>query len=287
MRQVNYRDPAPSRLHYRMNRLLLTPLFLRFLRIGLPLLLVLALLGAWLGQSDNRAALAGKVSELLDEFQSQPEFLVSELEFIGTDNALEEEIRQVMALELPMSSFDLDLAGKRMVVSALNRVESVEMRVRSGGLLEVNVQERLPVAVWRTRDGLQLVDRNGVFVAPLAARADRIDLPLLVGEGAPRAMDEAREILDAARPLGDDLRGLVRMGDRRWDVALEDGRRILLPADNPVAALERVLAIDAAQDIFDRDIVVVDMRNPARPTIRLGSAAAAAFRRTAGSSGLR
>jgi hypothetical protein len=58
------------------------------------------------------------------------------------------------------------------------------------------------------------------------------------------------------------LRGLVRIGERRWDVVLDRDQRILLPADRRRGALERVIALDEAHELLARDIAVVDMRNP-------------------------
>ena len=65
------------------------------------------------------------------------------------------------------------------------------------------------------------------------------------------------------------MRGLVRMGERRWDVVLDRGQRILLPEANPVRALERVIVLDEVQETLARDVVVVDMRLAARPTLRM------------------
>ena len=41
----------------------------------------------------------------------------------------------------------------------------------------------------------------------------------------------------------------------------------------PVTALERVVILDRAQDILNRDVMAVDMRLSYRPTVRLGEAA--------------
>ena len=54
---------------------------------------------------------------------------------------------------------------------------------------------------------------------------------------------------------------------------LDRGQVIQLPEDRPVAALERVLAMQDAKDILGRDVVLVDIRRPARPTMRLGEGA--------------
>ena len=71
------------------------------------------------------------------------------------------------------------------------------------------------------------------------------------------------------------LRGLVRVGERRWDLVLADGPTIMLPEAEPVAALEQVLALDAAEDLLARAVSHVDMRDPRRPTLRLERMASA------------
>ncbi|MGL4322331.1 MAG: cell division protein FtsQ/DivIB, partial [Paracoccaceae bacterium] len=119
-------------------------------------------------------------------------------------------------------------------------------------------------------------------VASLAARSDRPDLPLIAGEGANTAADEALAVLAAASPLEGRIRGLVRISDRRWDIVLDRDQRILLPAENPVAAVERLLVLDQAQDILARDVAAVDLRIAARPVLRLTPQAQLQLRRAQG-----
>ena len=88
-------------------------------------------------------------------------------------------------------------------------------------------------------------------------------------EGPVARVAEAMEILAAADEISDRLRGLVRMGERRWDVLLDRDQRILLPEVNPVRALERVIVLSEAKDLLARDVVAVDMRLSARPTLRM------------------
>ena len=48
---------------------------------------------------------------------------------------------------------------------------------------------------------------------------------------------------------------------------------------NPVDALEQVIALDQAQDLLNRDIAAVDMRNAHRPTLRMAPKAVEEMRR--------
>ena len=135
------------------------------------------------------------------------------------------------------------------------------------------MDQRRPVAVWRHADGLRLIDAEGAMTGMIATRAVRADLPLIAGDGARDAIGEALELFAASAPIAPRVRGLVRMGERRWDLILDADVRVLLPEEAPVPALERVIALHQAQEMLDRDVAVVDMRIESRPTIRLNTPA--------------
>ena len=262
-------DPAPSRLKYRMERLMLTPLFRLVLRFGLPCLLTFGIASWWLSVDDNRMKIIDNYADLRSQVESRPEFMVNMMVVDGASEIVSDGIRQMLPLDFPISSFDLDLEAMREVVVALDPVKSARLYVRQGNVLQVDVVERIPVVLWRNEQGLQLLDVEGVLVGPAFVRADWPELPLIVGDGADKNVIEALDLVAAAEPLSARLRGLVRMGERRWDVVLDREQRILLPEIEAVQALERVIAMDQAVDMLERDLVAVDLRLPNRPTLRM------------------
>ncbi|MGA9412746.1 MAG: cell division protein FtsQ/DivIB [Roseobacter sp.] len=262
-------DPAPSRWAWRFQRLLLTPAFILFLRAGVPMLLAFAAGTWWLSDETRRATLVDTVVEAKARFETRPEFMVHLMAIDGATDALAQEIRAEVLLEFPLSSFELDLGAIRDRVMTLDPVKTATVRIRPGGVLQVDVERRRPVIIWRDHAGLSLVDAEGFTVRGLSRRMNRPDLPLIAGQGATDHVPEALDIYKAAAPLGDRLRGVVRVGDRRWDVVLDRDQRILLPEDGAVEALERVIALDGAQDILSRDIQRVDLRLGARPTVQM------------------
>ncbi|MGR3315603.1 cell division protein FtsQ/DivIB [Roseovarius indicus] len=270
MQQVTTRnDPAPSRLTYRMQRLMLTPLFRILLRVGVPFCLTFSVATIYLSDEDRQAAIQATFADLRKQIETRPEFMVTELSIEGASANVEEDIREIFPFDFPASSFDIDLEHVRNMIVGLPAVAEASVRVRQGGVLVAKVTEREPVAVWRTWDGLGLVDKQGYVVAEISSRLDRSDLPVIAGKGGDKDVPGALSILQAAAPLGDRVKGLVRMGERRWDVVLDRGQRILLPDENPVRALERVIVLDEVQDMLERDVVVVDMRLAERPTVRM------------------
>lgn len=277
MRQVDRilrrRDPAPSRWSYRMQRLWLTPSVRRLLRLGLPLMVLVASASWTFTQPQNLATLGKMYSDVRRSIAERPEFMIEVMTINGASEELSADIREVLTMDFPISSFDLDLEGMQQMVVGLDAVAAADLRVKPGGVLQLDVTERVPAVVWRSGDMLELLDREGHRVSALERRTLRADLPLIAGEGAEQRVPEALTLLASAAPVAGRMRGLVLMGERRWDLVLDRDQRIQLPAENPVPALEQVIALDQAQELLGRDVSVVDMRNPHRPTLRMNAPA--------------
>lgn len=264
------RDRAPSRLAFRLQRLWLTPFVRLVTRVGAPIFAVTLGLGLWFGDEGRRADALQWVDDVKLSVQNRPEFRVSALRVEGAGPEVEEAVQMLLPVSLPASRFAIDLTAYHNAIARLDAVKEIALVVRSGEL-EALVTEREPVILWRTPGGIEMLDATGHRTASLTRRDARPDLPLIAGEGADRAVPEALEILAAAQPLLGKTRGLVRMGERRWDIVLEGDRRILLPEKNPVRAVERTLALDGAEDLLGRDFARLDLRNPDRPTVRLSA----------------
>ena len=272
--QVGRADPAPSRWAWRLQRMMLTPGIRLALRVGVPFCITLGA-GTWyLADEGRRGAIELAVAEPRAKIEPRPEFMVNLMAVDGAKDELATYIRESLPLDFPVSSFDLNLDVMRATVSEISAVKSVRIGIRSGGVLQVDVVQRKAVALWRNDTGLALVDENGNYVASATSRHARPDLPMIAGEGADKHVAEALELIQAAAPLGERLRGLVRMGERRWDVVLDRDQRILLPTQAPMRALERVIALEGAQDILTRDVARVDMRLARRPTVQMTNEAA-------------
>lgn len=264
------RDPAPSRLKYRLERMWLTPLYRRMVRVGVPAFLIAMIAGLWLADEDRRALLKGGIASVVDTIQSREEFQVRTMTIEGASPVVERALRAMLPVDLPASSFDIDLPALRIQVMQLDAVESIDLRVKPGGILSAVVKEREPAILWRRARGIEILDHGGHRVASVTSREVRPELPLISGEGADVMTAEALNLFDAAGPILPRVRGLVRRGERRWDLVLDHGQRIMLPAHGAVVALEAAIALDRAEDLLARDVTIVDLRDPQRPVLRLG-----------------
>jgi cell division protein FtsQ len=263
------RDPAPSRLRYRLNRLWLRQGFRRLVNFGVPMLAGIAAAWTLSAELDLKGGALAAVERVRAAIVSRPQFVITEIAVPDVSRDLAEAIRVAAFVQLPVSSLELDVAAVRDRIEQLDAVERARVRALASGVLEIRAIERVPVVVWRTVDGLELLDQGGVRVAEIDSRLRRPDLPLIAGEGADRAVPEALALLAEARPVGARVRALVRRGGRRWDLVLDRDQVVKLPEEGPLPALERVMALETGEDLLKRDVSVVDMRDPRRPMLRL------------------
>ncbi len=269
------RDPAPSRMAYRMQRMWLTPIVRSVLRVGIPAFAISFAIGFYLSNEQTVDAISHNFIEFRRSIEERPEFMVHVMSIEGASTELAEDIREIVPLDFPISSFDLDLPGMVEIVGDLDAVARVDMIIRPGGVLEVSLTEREAAVVWQSRDALEALDGMGHRVGPLVVREDRPNLPFLLGDGADAHVPEAISLMSAATRSLPNVLGLVRIGERRWDLLLAGGLRIKLPETGAENALRWVLAQHQAQDLLSRDLAFVDMRNPAKPVLRLTETAKA------------
>ncbi|MBT8415752.1 MAG: cell division protein FtsQ/DivIB, partial [Boseongicola sp.] len=244
-----------------------------FLRYGLPVLIIASIGAFWASDADRRQGMSDRVAEVRRQIQERPEFMVHMMAVEDVSDTVAADIRGLLALDFPQSSFDLDLDAIRGQVETLDAVASAAVQIRGGGVLSINVTEREPAIIWRNSQGLTLLDAEGNRVSAITARADRPSLPLIAGQGADAAVPEALTLIALADPIAPRLRGLLRVGERRWDLVLDRGQHIQLPETDAASALKKVIALDGAQDLLARDIAAIDFRNPRRPVLRLTSGA--------------
>ena len=123
------RDPAPSRLAYRLHRMWLTPSFRRLTRIGLPAFLIAFTALLWLSDDDRRASLAGGLTGMVEAVQNRERFMVKVMTIDGASGPVDKALRMMLPVDLPASSFDIDLDQLRSDILMLDAVKDVELRI--------------------------------------------------------------------------------------------------------------------------------------------------------------
>ena len=262
-------DPAPSRLSYLFHRVWLRKSFRLSILFSLQMSFICLLILSIHWKYDLNLFIKKNIAQLSEYIAFSPAFKVESISIISDNPLVVEKIKNNLAFNFPLSSLDIDVGTIKKQVENINFVQSASVRLTSDGSIEVKVEIRKPVALQRTGQQFFLLDASGAKVDEVTSRSDRLDLPLLVGKGAEYEVREALNLLLETKSLVVRVRGLVRIGERRWDIILDRNQTIKLPEENPIKAIKKILALQEGRRLLDRDILYLDFRNMSRPVLGL------------------
>ena len=276
MQQISFskfrkRDPAPSRLRYKFSRWMLSPLIKKVTLFGFPLIILVIPILIYFQDQKNKEQFEEVAFDLYRKIIERPEFMLDALSIEGASDSLNAEIREVLGLHFPISSFDLNLAELRERVLSLPPVEVAEAHIKGGGILHIKVDEKIPALLLKKEIGFNILSENGEYIRSVSSRQHFSDLPVITGEGAENAASQATAIFKTIYRNLDQVRGLVFVGQRRWNIIMTSGQVVMLPEKDPEQAIQKILILDKAEQILSRQIAVFDFRLPSRITLRVPS----------------
>jgi cell division protein FtsQ len=147
-------------------------------------------------------------------------------------------------------------------------VHSAVVERRLPDTLYVRLVERKPLALWQHGGKLELIDREGTVIP--VSHLDRFaKLPLVVGEHAATRAADLLDILATEPDLAARVSAAVRVGDRRWNLRIDNAIDVLLPADSPASAWAELANLERSSAILKRDVQAVDVRLPDRLVVRV------------------
>jgi cell division protein FtsQ len=238
-----------------------------------PMTGTLAALAFLAGWGVYGLVLTGEWRTTADALASAAGFSINSIEIRGLAEADSTEISDRIDVSRTNSLIMLDAEQARRRIAEIPWVADVTVRKVYPRRVVVELTERLPFALWQDEGRVKVVDRTGTVMSDVILTR-HAGLPLVVGAGANVRVEEAVALIDAVPSLRPKIRAAVLVADRRWNLMTVDGVELLLPEEDPKAALARVADLQAAKKLLDRDVVSIDLRVPDRLFVRLSDAAA-------------
>ncbi|MTH97925.1 cell division protein FtsQ/DivIB [Roseibium sp. RKSG952] len=217
--------------------------------------------------------LGGYGREVSDALLSASGFGVETVKISGQRETNDFQILEALEIHQGGSLALFDAEGARKRLTDLAWVESASVMKLYPGTLKVNLEERMPFALWQRGDVVSIINEDGDVIT------DDVDgryanLLLVVNHGAQRRAGEIIKALDKFPELRPRVRAAFLVSGRRWDLMLENGITVRLPEDKVVTALADLVDMDAENGLLTRDIVAVDLRLGDRVVVRLSEDAA-------------
>lgn len=133
--------------------------------------------------------------------------------------------------------------------------------------LLIQIQERVPIALWQKDQKLSPIDGDGVVLT--YQHADALSsLPVVVGDEAPKLTRQLLLAVEQYPELKSQLRAATYVSGRRWDLLLKSGMQVKLPEGDVRAGMRRLMRFADEHLIFAKPIAVVDLRLEDRVVVK-------------------
>ncbi|MBP3545158.1 MAG: cell division protein FtsQ/DivIB [Alphaproteobacteria bacterium] len=166
-----------------------------------------------------------------------------------------------LAPNTPSYSIDLNMLNER--VSKVPGVKKSAVRRMPNGNLSVRVALHRAVALWTDGEHYFPLSADGTIVnKPTDVR----DMSHVVFRG--KLPNNITQITNAAHNLVGNLDYMEWIENRRWNMYTNDGIIIMLPEENPTAAIGTLISLHNNHHILDKDIQMIDMRDSARILVK-------------------
>jgi cell division protein FtsQ len=251
------RRPGFVRRHYRST-----------VRITVLALVLAGLLGAArLGGSPLGEPLKSTTDKMV-EATGLLGLTVSDIKVEGRETTDRETILAVLGARAGTPILAVNPAQAKERLEALPWVHSALVERRLPGTLYVRLVERKPLALWQHGGRIELIDREG-GVIPVMRLDQFAKLPLVVGESAATHAAELVDMLASEPDLAARLTAAIRVGDRRWNLRMDNAINVLLPAEDTAGAWSRLASLERSNAILAREVQTIDMRLPDRLVLRV------------------
>ncbi|QPC92249.1 cell division protein FtsQ/DivIB [Mesorhizobium sp. INR15] len=219
------------------------------------------------------AYLGGEIDGVVQGITARTGFAVDQVKVVGNRQTSEIDILDRLELDGWTSLIGFNAEAARERISGLPWIEVAAVRKVYPHTLEVRVEEREAFALWQQGDELSVIEKDGAVIAPFSG-GSQTQLPLLVGSGAPAKAPDFLVKVEKYPELAARVKGYIRIGDRRWDMRLDNGVTVKLPEDGEDQAIAALVKMDKDDGLLSRDIAAVDMRLSDRVVVQLSPEAA-------------
>ena len=201
-----------------------------------------------------------KNSELVfDHFATNTGMVLSEVWVRGRHNQNKNEILKALNINIGDSVILLDLGLIRDKINQLPWISNSSVYLQSQGILEIDVIEYIPVAVYQLNNINYLIDINGNRIIQISPN-DYIDLIRVLGENAIQSINEIKLIVKVLKNYNLSLNSIERIGNRRWNIYFNEGFYVKLPSENPQLALLRMEKFLSTYDVKSEKLAFIDLR---------------------------
>ena len=272
MKFLKFNDPAPSRLAYKINRLLYRFWFKLLLMIVFLASSVLLAKKVVYQNVDLNAEIRFLTEESSSLYKGLTKLSISKISVKGAKEPLKKEIIILVQNAATEGFSALKAQALREKIQEINKVEKAFVKLSTDGSVNVEVIQRKEAVVFFNNHLYEVLDSNGVILSIKQHYQGLSSLPLLVGKDGQKNINELLSLINEIGSFQSEVLYYEWVGERRWNIHMKNDLVFKLPENNLNKGLEVMRMFLNETDTLLKPIVSVDLRNIDKPIIKLREA---------------
>lgn len=211
--------------------------------------------------------IAANLQSLCDDAANAAGFGIAEVALAGEQELGRDDILKTAGITGHTSLLFLDAAQTRARLLTNPWIAEATVLKLYPGRLRIEIKERKAFALWQKDARNSLIATDGTVLSPTIAPRFA-ELPRVVGAGAENQASDHLALLSRYPLISQQIEASVLVAERRWNLRLRNGVEVQLPEAEPERALQTLANLDRDKKLLSRDIVLVDLRQADRVTVR-------------------
>lgn len=237
--------------------------------------LLLGSLGYGIVKGDHVGEITGALRDARDATANAAGFHIARVAISGRKQLTQDDILGIGGVTERSSLLFLDASAVRDRLKANPWIAEATVLKLFPDQLQIEIVERTGFALWQVEGNVSVIAEDGAVLETVVPRR-YATLPLVVGKGANLQAKDFLATLAFFPKVKDQVKAMVLVGERRWNLRLNNGMDVRLPEINAAGALTRLTKLAQDENLLARDITAIDLRLPDRVTVRLSDDAAKA-----------
>ena len=155
--------------------------------------------------------------------------------------------------------FSIELNSIREIIKSNQLVSEVSIERILPSTLNINIIEKEPIGIIQNKNSYKLITSDGSIVMNKQIH-EFYYLPIFSGKNVEKNAQSIIDLLNLAN-FKEEIWSMSLINERRWNLNLKKGIKILLPEHNLIKALNLINNIEEKHKILDGNFIEIDLRN--------------------------
>lgn len=176
---------------------------------------------------------------------------------LNTTNLREKKILEAFEVDWNQNIFEVDLQNIKEKLLNIKEIESVKIKIKMGGKIEIYVVEKIPFMYWEIDGSKKIISNNGEV---LSFPDFNETLPLVKGKNANNKIKLLIDEIKNNNFVGNQFLKAEYIDEYRWNIYLKENILVKLPFDDLTNSIELLDFMIKNNNFNKKNYSVIDMR---------------------------